>query len=256
MLNRQSSSDILLSTHNLSIAHGRRAPLAAGLNLQLGAGRLVCLLGPNGAGKSTLLRTLGGMQKPAAGRVYWRGQDLYALPARARAQALSVVLTERPALGLLTGYGLVALGRHPHTNWRGALGPEDEAQIRWAVAAVGAEEIAAQPVMQLSDGQRQKLMIARALAQESPVILLDEPTAFLDWPRRAEVMKLLKALAHRTGRAILLSTHDLDLAIRAADELWVMAAGELRRACPEELSQNSVLAWAFGPEGAVFDARR
>jgi iron complex transport system ATP-binding protein len=156
----------------------------------------------------------------------------------------------------LTGYGLVALGRHPHTNWRGALSAADEAQIRWAVAAVGAEDIAARPVMQVSDGQRQKLMIARALAQESPVILLDEPTAFLDWPRRVEMMKLLKDLAHQTGRAILLSTHDLDLAIRAADELWVMAAGDLRRACPDELSQSQILAWAFGPEGAYFDARR
>jgi iron complex transport system ATP-binding protein len=247
----------VLETHELTIGYTAprqpNAVIARGLNVTLRAGELVCLLGPNGAGKSTLMRTIAGMQKPLAGRVMLCGDDITALRPRQLAARLSVVLTDRPNVGLLNGYALVALGRHPHTDWTGRLSRYDEAVIRWAVDAVGARDLAERPVMELSDGQRQKLMIARALAQESELILLDEPTAFLDLPRRAEIMRLLRHLAAQTGRAILLSTHDLDLALRSADTLWLLAGGRMRVGTPEDLVLSGAFEEAFRSEGVVFD---
>ncbi|MCU0514539.1 MAG: ABC transporter ATP-binding protein [Anaerolineae bacterium] len=246
-----------LTTQHLSIGYrpARRPPhvLAQGLALALPRGQLICLLGANGSGKSTLMRTLAGMQPPLAGTVLLAGDALHQLDPSARARRLSIVLTERPHLGLLNGYALVALGRHPHTGWSGRLSPYDEAMVRWAVAAVGAADLAERPVMELSDGQRQKLMIARALAQEAAVLLLDEPTAFLDLPRRVEIMLLLRQIAHQTGRAILLSTHDLDLALRTADALWLLAGGVIRSGTPEDLVLDGSFAAAFHEDGLTFD---
>ncbi|MCA9913206.1 MAG: ABC transporter ATP-binding protein, partial [Anaerolineae bacterium] len=247
----------ILVTHDLTI--GYRAPrkpdviVAEKLSLMLRSGQLVCLLGPNGAGKSTLMRTIAGMQPPLAGSVSLQGEDIRRLKPRQLATRLSVVLTERPNVGLLNGYALVALGRHPYTDWMGRLSRHDEAVIRWAVEAVGAIDIAERPVMELSDGQRQKLMIARALAQESELILLDEPTAYLDLPRRAEIMQLLRHLAAETGRAILLSTHDLDLALRSADTLWLMSEGQVRVGTPEDMVISGKFEEAFQGEGVHFD---
>jgi iron complex transport system ATP-binding protein len=247
---------IVLEAHNLTVGYaaaGRTEPVARDINVTLNAGELVCLLGPNGAGKSTLMRTFAGMQRPLAGRVTLCGDDIAALRPRQLAARISVVLTDRPNVGLLNGYALVAIGRHPHTDWTGRLSRYDEAVIRWAVDAVDARDLAERPVMELSDGQRQKLMIARALAQESALILLDEPTAFLDLPRRAEMMRLLRHLAAQTGRAILLSTHDLDLALRSADTLWLLADGQLRVGTPEDLVISGAFEQAFRSEGVIFD---
>lgn len=247
----------VLETHNLCIGYtAPRQPdvvVAANINLSLYRGELVCLLGPNGAGKSTLMRTIAGMQPPLAGRVSLAGDDVTTLPPRQLATHLSVVLTDRPNLGLLNGYALVALGRHPYTDWTGRLTRYDEAVIRWAVDAVNATDFAERPVMELSDGQRQKLMVARALAQESELILLDEPTAYLDLPRRAEIMRLLRHLAAETGRAILMSMHDLDLALRSADTLWLMSGGQVRVGTPEDLVLNGAFEAAFHSEGVTFD---
>ncbi|MFQ3647408.1 MAG: ABC transporter ATP-binding protein [Anaerolineae bacterium] len=227
--------------------------VADGIELALHAGELVCLLGPNGAGKSTLMRTLAGMQRPLSGRALLAGDDVHQLTPQEVAKRLSIVLTERPDLGLMNGYALVALGRYPYTNWTGRLSRYDRAMVRWAVEAVGAADIAERPVMTLSDGQRQKLMIARALAQESDLILLDEPTAFLDLPRRVEVMQLLKRLAAETGQAILLSTHDLELALRTADTFWLMNGGRVTCGAPEDLVLSGAFAAAFAAEGVTFD---
>jgi iron complex transport system ATP-binding protein len=247
----------VLRTHHLTIGYtsGRTSPavIARDINLSLHAGELVCLLGPNGAGKSTLLRTVAGMQPALAGSVSICGDHIRRLSAKNRAKRLSVVLTERPNAGLLSGYALVALGRHPYTNWTGRLSRYDEAVVRWAVDAVGARELADRPIIELSDGQQQKFMIARALAQESELILLDEPTAFLDLPRRAEMMRLLKHLASDTGRAILLTTHDLDLALRSADTLWLMSDGQIEVGTPEDLVLSGRFEAAFQSEGVAFD---
>ena len=216
-----------LETQDLSIGYRRRAKgdlvLARALNLRLQTGRLVGLLGPNGVGKSTLLRTMAGMQKALSGRILLVGRELATHTPMALARRLSMVLTSAPQPNMMNGYGLVALGRHPHSDWLGRLTMEDHDAIAWAISAVKADDLVDKPLSELSDGQRQKLMIARALAQESDIMLLDEPTAYLDLPRRVETMQLLKNLSRSTKRAILVSTHDLDLALRSCDQLWLMS---------------------------------
>ncbi|MEZ4595168.1 MAG: ABC transporter ATP-binding protein, partial [Chloroflexota bacterium] len=173
----------ILYTESLTIGYPNRKqpPVVVAENIQVGLqpGELVCLLGPNGAGKSTLMRTLAGMQAPLHGRIHLNNQNLASLPARELARYLSVVLTEPINAGMLTGWDLVALGRHPYTNWSGKLTVVDETAVHQAIAAVGATALAQRHVHTLSDGERQKIMIARALAQEPKVMLLDEPTAFL-----------------------------------------------------------------------------
>ncbi len=248
----------VLATENLSIGYApRRSPqrvIAADLNLALHTGEVVCLLGPNGVGKSTLLRTLVGMQPPLAGRVFLDGSDLATLSAREIARRLSVVLTERIEVGQLNVYALVALGRHPHTDWTGRLTPRDEEVVQWALDAVNATHLASRLVHELSDGERQRVMVARALAQEPLVMILDEPTAFLDLPRRVEMMRLLRRLARETNRALLLSTHDLDLALRSADTLWLMApGGAMHIGAPEDLVLGGAFEATFASEGITFD---
>lgn len=254
-----STQGIQLITHDLAIGYTapRRSPhvVAADIEVELRVGELVALIGPNGAGKSTLLRTLAGLQKPLRGQVCLDGADLHRLPADEVARRLAVVLTERVEAGNLSAYALVTLGRHPYTDWRGALTPHDEEVVQWAITAVGAAHLAPRPLSELSDGERQKVMIARALAQEAPLLILDEPTAFLDLPRRVELMRLLSVLASTTKRAILVSTHDLELALRIADRLWLLPeGGPLTIGIPEELALNGALKQTFADEGVEFDS--
>lgn len=249
-----------LRARDLALGYRRRGRpdvvLAHALNLCLRPGELVGLLGPNGIGKSTLLRSLCGMQQPLAGRVLLGQRDVARLKPQERARRLSLVSTAAPRPQLMSGYALVALGRHPHTDWLGRLTADDHAVIAWALDAVKGAELARQPVAELSDGQRQKLMIARALAQQSDIMLLDEPTAFLDLPRRIETMALLKRLARTTGLAILVSTHDLDLALRNCDRLWLMSAAGVTVGAPEDLALDGSLGATFRAEGIHFDQRR
>lgn len=243
----------ILHTINLSTGYPSGA-ISEALNLTLRRGELVCLIGPNGAGKSTLLRTLAGLQAPLNGDVFLLDERLTGLTQAQIAQRLSLVLTERPDVGLLNGYALVALGRHPHTDWMGRLSNYDRAMIHWAIEAVGASDIADQPMVEMSDGQRQKLMIARALAQDPDLMILDEPTAYLDLPRRVEVMELLAHLAHDLGQAMLITTHDLDLALRHADTIWLMGGdGTIQVGAPEMLVFNRAFETVFAHEGVCFD---
>ncbi len=248
-----------LQTHGLAIGYRRRAKdditLASGLNLGLRAGELVGLLGPNGVGKSTLLRTLAGINKPLAGRVLLGDQDVALLTPLALARRLSMVLTVAPQPNLMNGYSLVALGRHPHSDWLGRLSAADRKTIAWALKAVDGAELAEKPLAELSDGQRQKLMIARALAQDAKVMLLDEPTAYLDLPRRVETMQLLKELARSAQRAILVSTHDLDLALRSCHQLWLMSDLGIETGAPEDLVLEGALGETFDAAGIAFDMR-
>ncbi|MBD2362250.1 ABC transporter ATP-binding protein [Anabaena minutissima FACHB-250] len=250
-------SNAVLTTCGLSIGYksgkGVRC-VASDISVCLEGGELVCLLGPNGAGKSTLLRSLAGMQAPIAGEVRLLGDDIYKLAPQDLAKRLSLVLTERVDVGMLSAYTLVTLGRHPYTDWWGRLSPEDEAIVDWAIKSVGALHLTSRQVSELSDGERQKIMIARALAQSPMVMLLDEPTAFLDLPRRVEIMQLLRQLARETHQAILLSTHDLDLALRLADQVWLLTTnGILHVGAPEDLVLSGAFADAFKSEGVEFD---
>lgn len=228
--------------------------VAEGLDICLRSGKFVCLLGPNGVGKSTLLRSLAGMQEPLNGRIQLCGTDLEALTPKERARLVSVVLTDTSPSGMFDGYSVVALGRHPHTGWGGSLKARDRERIEWALQAVGAQDLARRQVSELSDGERQKVMIARALAQEAGLMLLDEPTAFLDLPRRVELMRTLGKLAREEGLAVLLSTHDLDLALRSADELWLLGTdGKLSVGMPEELALSGKIASVFSSREVDWD---
>ena len=156
--------------------------------------------------------------------------------------------------GNLSAYALTSLGRHPYTDWLGRLTTHDEEAIQLAMQLTGSDVLASRSIHELSDGERQRVMIARALAQEPKILLLDEPTAFLDLPRRVELLQLLKRLTRETNCAILLSTHDLDLALRIADRLWLISSkGDLQIGLPEELALNGSLALTFQSEGIEFD---
>ena len=248
----------VLETRNLAIGYARQRqqPVVVMSNINTAAlgGELTCLLGPNGIGKSTLMRTMAGMQPPLAGQVLLTGEDVRALDSRMLARRLSIVLTDRVDVGTLSVYDLVALGRYPHTDWMSRLKAEDREAVTHALAIVGAASLAERSIAELSDGERQKVMIARALAQDAALMLLDEPTAFLDLPRRVEIVHLLRDLAHQTGRAIVMSTHDLDLALRTADRVWLMSTdGAFRVGAPEDLVLSGALEAAFENEGMTFD---
>ncbi len=243
----------VLTATSLCTGYQAEAPVSKGLSLSLEAGELVCLLGPNGAGKSTLLRTLAGMQAPLSGEVRLLGDRLHRLPPRTLARRLSLVLSEPLRVGLLSAYDVVALGRHPYTNWWGGLSDRDDRVVRWALSAVGAEALSQRPLARLSDGERQRVAVARALAQEPALLLLDEPTAHLDVPGRVEVLQLLRQLARETRRAIVLSTHDLELALRGADTIWLLSAGALQVGAPEDLVLDGAIARAFEREGVSFE---
>ncbi|MFU8847659.1 MAG: ABC transporter ATP-binding protein [Opitutales bacterium] len=246
-----------LRAHGLSIGYelGRDARrIAQELELSLQAGEFVCLLGPNGVGKSTLIRSLAGMQAPLAGEIHIAGKCSSSIPPRERARLVSVVLTEAAPMGMMDAYTMVSLGRHPYSGWFGALDAHDRERIEWAFQAVGAENLARRQVAELSDGERQKITIARALAQETKLMLLDEPTAFLDLPRRVELMRILRNLAHKERLALLLSTHDLDLALRFADRLWVLnAEGSLIQGYPEAIAMSGAFAKVFESESLDWD---
>jgi iron complex transport system ATP-binding protein len=249
-----------LTATKLSIGYSHRGQetcVAEALDLALNAGEFICLLGPNGAGKSTLIRTLAGMQAPLSGSLKLQNQTFHSISPRERARMISVVLTEALPVGMMDAYSLVALGRHPYSGWLGGLNQYDKERIKWAFKAVGAEGLEARQISELSDGERQKISIARALAQEAQVMLLDEPTAFLDLPRRVELMTILRNLAHREQMGLLLSTHDLDLALRFADRLWMITTdGKLIQGYPEELAMSGEFARIFANENLDWDAER
>lgn len=228
-------SSITLSNLSVGYQQARRTPTAVlvGLNATLCSGRLTCLVGANGIGKSTLLRTLAAFQPPIAGQMhYYSGEqaapiNLATLSQARLARLVSVVLTAKPSVENLSVEQVVALGRSPYTNIWGTLRAEDHRMVEWAMDVVGITGLRHRLVQTLSDGERQKMMIAKALAQDTPVILLDEPTAFLDYKSKVDVLGLLASLAHETNKMVLLSTHDLEQAVHAADALWVVAKQQL-----------------------------
>ena len=228
-------SSITLSNLSVGYQQARRTPTAVlvGLNATLCSGRLTCLVGANGIGKSTLLRTLAAFQPPIAGQMhYYSGEqaapiNLATLSQARLARLVSVVLTAKPSVENLSVEQVVALGRSPYTNIWGTLRAEDHRMVEWAMDVVGITGLRHRLVQTLSDGERQKMMIAKALAQDTPVILLDEPTAFLDYKSKVDVLGLLARLAHETNKMVLLSTHDLEQAVHAADALWVVAKQQL-----------------------------
>ena len=225
-----------ITTNRLTVGY-RGHRVVEDISLSLPCGRLVCLLGPNGAGKSTLLRTLCGFQPPIAGTVIISGSDITTMSAAEVARLVSVVLTDRPLTPSLTAAEMVGMGRAPYTGFWGRLSDEDRRLVSEAMQTVGIAPLATRRMGRLSDGERQKVMIAKALAQHTPVIVLDEPTAFLDYPSKVAVMKTLARLAHDEGKTILMSTHDLELAAQLGDELMKIENKHIRKITADEVSR-------------------
>ncbi len=252
-------SEVALAAHSLAVGYKagptKYRTVLQGVDLELHQGEFVGLLGPNGTGKSTLLRTFGRMQPLLAGSVEIDGRNIHHLSNHTLATLLSVVLTDRLAVGRLTAYELVGLGRYPYTGWAAGLTTEDHRIIQWAIHATRSDDLTARDISELSDGERQRVMIARALAQQPTVMLLDEPTAFLDLPTRVEITGLLKRLTRETGLAVLMSTHDLDLALRSADTLWLITPeGRVEHGAPEDLILRGALQSTFSSSELIFDS--
>ena len=224
------------TTNRLTVGY-RGHRVVEDISLSLPCGRLVCLLGPNGAGKSTLLRTLCGFQPPIAGTVTISGNNITTMSAAEVARLVSVVLTDRPPTPSLTAAEMVGMGRAPYTGFWGRLSDDDHRLVSEAMQTVGIAPLATRRMGRLSDGERQKVMIAKALAQHTPVIVLDEPTAFLDYPSKVAVMKTLARLAHDEGKTILMSTHDLELAAQLGDELMEIENKHIRKITADEVSR-------------------
>lgn len=247
----------VISASQLSIGFRRKGRtdkvLYSGLSFSLNQGEVVALLGANGAGKSTLLRTLSSVQPVLEGSLQLFGKPLGAYRERERSRLIGLVLTERILAGGLTASELVSLGRQPHTGFLGRLNREDERVVAESLSAVGMESKAGSYVAELSDGERQKVMIAKVLAQECPVILLDEPTAFLDVSSRIETMNLLHRIAVDQRKTVLLSTHDLEQALLLSDRLFILSRHGFRCGVPEDLVFSGELEETFRREGISFD---
>ena len=242
---------------NLSIGYPGKSDVkvvADGICAGINSGELTCLLGANGVGKSTLLRTLSAFQPKLGGAIRIQGKEIESYTDKQLSRVISVVLTEKCDIRNMSVTELIGLGRSPYTGFWGTLTKEDRQVVERAVALVGIPHLAHRMVHTLSDGERQKVMIAKALAQETPVIYLDEPTAFLDFPSKVEMMQLLHHLSRQTDKTIFLSTHDLELALQIADKIWLMdKANGVTIGTPEDLALNGSLSSFFARKGIVFD---
>lgn len=256
----------MIRLHDLSIGYREKnnsKVVAAHINATLHNGRLTCLIGANGIGKSTLLRTLSAFQPPLAGDVTIatdsaRETHLSLLTDKERSRLIGVVLTERTDVQNMTVYEIVGLGRSPYTGFWGGLTENDKSIVEESLRLVGIQPLQDRRIHTLSDGERQKTMIAKALAQQTPVIYLDEPTAFLDYPSKVEMLMLLRQLARDTDKTIFLSTHDMELALQIADELWLMDKDDagttaLTIGTPQQLAADGSLSRFINRQGIRFN---
>lgn len=237
-----------------SIKKHHTKEVASHIQATIRSGELTCLLGENGVGKSTLLRTLSAFQPKLGGHIWLLGREVESYTDRQLSRIISVVLTERCEIRNMTVRDLVGMGRSPYTGFWGRLSQNDWEVVDRSIRLVGIEVLASRMVHTLSDGERQKVMIAKALAQETPIIFLDEPTAFLDYPSKVEIMQLLYRLIQTTEKTIFLSTHDLDLALEIADKIWLMERKQgITAGTPEDLALSGRLKSFFSGRGVVFD---
>ena len=248
---------VIIYTKSLSAGYRKRKSVTTVLrnvDLELHEGELVSLLGANGAGKSTLIRTICGLQPVLAGRVMVGDKDVERLTPRLLSKTIALVTTERTFAGGLTVSELVGLGRHPHTGFLGRLDEHDRQIVATAIEKVGISHKSESYVAELSDGERQKVMIAKALAQEAPVIILDEPTAFLDVASRVEVLQLLHDLARNERRTILISSHDIQQSMALSDRLWIVSdSGEIVSGVTEDLILADKISLLFSNRNVAFD---
>ena len=229
---------MIISLSQLSVGYTLSHPVISDINLELRSGQLACLIGENGIGKSTLLKTLTGFLPKLKGSLLLGNRDIESFSQRELARQVSIVLTQKPDVQNLTIEEIIGLGRSPYTGFFGRLRAEDRKVVDDAITTMGIEKLRGRMIQTLSDGERQKVMIAKALAQETPIILLDEPTAFLDFPSKAETFQSLQRMAHERDKLILLSTHDLELAVRFADSLLEVKKGTLQAVSASEVKAS------------------
>ncbi|MES2574927.1 MAG: ABC transporter ATP-binding protein [Bacteroidota bacterium] len=252
-------NEIILQASKISIGYSSKKEktiIAANIDLSLEKGKLIALIGANGIGKSTLLRTITGIQKTISGTILLNKKKIHELNALTLAQNLSVVLTEKLPPSNLTVWELIALGRQPYTNWIGTLTDNDIAKINEAITLTQIEHLASKKHYEISDGQLQIVLIARALAQDTPLIILDEPTTHLDLLHKVVLFKLLKKLTQETGKCILFSTHDIDMAIQLSDEMIIMTPETVIQDQPCNLIAKGSFNTLFQDEHIIFDSER
>ena len=243
-------------TENLSIGYLKKKQqilIASGIDIEILKGQLVAVVGINGVGKSTFLRTISGIQPALGGEVYINGENRRSISSEKLASLISLVLTEQPLSKNLSVKDLVALGRQPYTNWIGSLSENDIAKVRKALELAQIQELQDRRCYELSDGQLQKALIARALSQDTPLMILDEPTSHLDIYHKAQVLKLLKQLSGSTGKGILFATHEINLALQLCDSIILMKKGEVEQGSPEELISRKAFENMFPKDLIVFD---
>ncbi len=228
--------------------------IASRLTASLPKASVTALVGVNGVGKSTLLRTLAGLQDPLDGEIFWEGTSLRKYSPRSLARIVAVVLTERPSAEGLTVREIVEMGRIPYTGLGGRLSEKDHAIVEEALTLTDMSVFSDRMLLSLSDGERQRVMIAKALAQQTPAILLDEPTAFLDFPGKVDVLQLLCRLAEEYGKTILLSTHDLELTLRMVSRLWLLSSDGITEGTPRELAEDGSIGRFFSTDGVAFNS--
>ena len=254
-----SANNNLVISKDLSIGYKSKSSehvIAKDININLEAGKLIALIGENGIGKSTLLRTLSGLKKPLYGSVYLNERNLTDYSQVDLAQNLSLVLTEKLPPSNLTVFELIALGRQPYTDWIGRLTESDSEKINQAIALTQIEHLAQKKYYEISDGQFQNVLVARALAQDTPLIILDEPSTHLDLFHKVALFKLLKKLASESNKCILFSTHDIDLAIQLSDEMIVMTQEKVVQDQPCNLISEGIFDTLFTDENIKFDSKK
>lgn len=246
-----------IELNNLSVGYeqpgGNPLEILKGINFSASPGEMVALIGSNGIGKSTLLRTLVGFQHFFSGEIKMNGEKLNNVGVKEIARIMSFVSTENIRVANLTVFDLVAFGRFPYTNWIGKLSENDRKQVNNAIGKVGLSGFENRLISRISDGERQRAMIARAMAQDTPVIILDEPTAFLDVSNKYEIFHLLQVLTKERGKTIVLSTHDLNIALREVDKLWIVTESGNYQGAPEDAVLNKWLNKLFNNENIGFD---
>lgn len=242
-----------ISLHNITLRYGPRI-LLDGVSAEIPQGSLTALLGRNGTGKSTLLRAIAGLGTTAGGQIELCGRQLAAMSAQQRASTVSFVTTDKVRIANLTCEDVVSLGRAPYTNWIGRMQEADRAIVERSLELVGMSSFARKTMDAMSDGECQRILIARALAQDTPVILLDEPTAFLDLPNRYSLASLLGQLAHDEGKCILFSTHDLDIALGLCDSVALIDTPSLHHLPTAEMVSSGHIERLFAGDGITFDA--
>ena len=230
--------------------------VASDINIALRTSQITALVGVNGAGKSTLLRTLGGLQELISGNISIGGKEMSTLSRRDIAQQMSLVLTEKLPDSNLSVFELVATARQPYTNWIGSMSADDLEKVNESLRLTQTETLAAKKIHEISDGQLQKVMVARALAQDTPIIILDEPTTHLDLQHKISLLKLLKELAHHHQKCIFFSTHDIELAIQISDSIIVMNENQVIQETPANLISSGLFSRLFNDSNIMFDAEK